>query len=63
MNRLRAGLALLLGQASWCAASRAGELRPPVGKVYRIGVLGMQSAAESAEKWVCSAKRFESWAG
>jgi len=62
MNRLRAGLALLLGQASWCAASRAGEPRP-VGKVYRIGVLGMQSAAASAEKLVCSAKRFESWAG
>jgi putative ABC transport system substrate-binding protein len=48
MNRRRAGLALLLGQASWCAASRAGVARP-VGKAPRVGVLGMQSAAESAE--------------
>jgi putative ABC transport system substrate-binding protein len=48
MNRRRAGLALLLGQTSWCAASRAGEARP-VGKAPRVGVLGMQSAAESAE--------------
>jgi putative tryptophan/tyrosine transport system substrate-binding protein len=48
MNRRHAGLALLLGQLSSCAAPRAAEAQR-AGKVYRIGVLGLQTAAESAE--------------
>jgi putative tryptophan/tyrosine transport system substrate-binding protein len=51
MNRRHAGLALLLGQLSLCAASRAAEAQR-AGKVYRIGVLNLQTAAKSAEDMV-----------
>lgn len=49
MNKRHAGLALLFGLLAFGAAPLAAEAQR-VGKVYRIGVLGVATAAQSAEE-------------